>query len=137
MCAVLDVCVSGCRAWKRGGIPGRKRLTDEQMLAGMGTIHAVMRAASFEYTEVFYNRQRQHSTLGYQAPIQFPERRISEQNRGKPAAWEAPCGRRKTEGSSRNCSSENIVVRYISRDIEIQQLEKPHQVRSGGRFTDY
>lgn len=33
MCAVLDVSVSGYRAWKRGGKPGRKRLTDAQMLA--------------------------------------------------------------------------------------------------------
>jgi transposase InsO family protein len=29
-----------------------------------------MKAASFEYIEVFYNRQRQHSTLGYQSPAQ-------------------------------------------------------------------
>jgi transposase InsO family protein len=27
--------------------------------------HADMKAASFEYIEVFYNRKRQHSTLGY------------------------------------------------------------------------
>jgi len=33
--------------------------------------HAEMKAASFEYIEVFYNRQRQHSTLGYQSPAQY------------------------------------------------------------------
>ncbi len=25
----------------------------------------------FEYIEVFYNRQRRHSTLGYQSPAQY------------------------------------------------------------------
>jgi hypothetical protein len=33
MCDVLDVSISGYRAWKRGGVPDRKRLTDSQMLA--------------------------------------------------------------------------------------------------------
>ena len=32
---------------------------------------AEMTAASFEYIEVFYNRTRRHSTLGYQSPMQF------------------------------------------------------------------
>jgi len=32
-----------------------------------------MTAVSFEYIEVFYNRMRRHSTLGYQSPIQFLE----------------------------------------------------------------
>ena len=29
------------------------------------------RAAIFEYIEVFYNRQRRHSALGYQSPVAF------------------------------------------------------------------
>ena len=33
MCEALVVSSSGYRAWKRGGSPKRKRLTDEQMLA--------------------------------------------------------------------------------------------------------
>ena len=33
--------------------------------------HDEMKAVSFEYIEVFYNRKRQHSTLGYQSPLQF------------------------------------------------------------------
>jgi hypothetical protein len=32
--------------------------------------HAEMKAASFEYIEVFYNRIRQHSPLGYRSPMQ-------------------------------------------------------------------
>ncbi|GGK44093.1 hypothetical protein GCM10008955_42360 [Deinococcus malanensis] len=27
----------------------------------------------FEYLEVFYNRQRQHSTLGYKTPVEFEQ----------------------------------------------------------------
>ena len=45
--------------------------------------HADMKAASFEYIEVFYNRKRQHSTLGYKSPIQFLESWISEQHQEK------------------------------------------------------
>ena len=40
MCSVLDVSISGYRAWKRGGMPGRKRLTDTQMLLLIQAIHA-------------------------------------------------------------------------------------------------
>ena len=29
-----------------------------------------VRAAIFEYIEVFYNRQRSHSTLGYKTPLE-------------------------------------------------------------------
>ena len=32
-----------------------------------------MTAASFEYMEVFYNRTRRHSTLGYKSPMPFLE----------------------------------------------------------------
>jgi hypothetical protein len=43
MCLVLNVSVSGCRAWKRGGKPGKKRLTDAQMLMLIQSIHAEYR----------------------------------------------------------------------------------------------
>jgi hypothetical protein len=42
-----------------------------------------MKAASFEYIEVFYNRKRQHSTLGYKSPVQFLDHWISEQHQEK------------------------------------------------------
>jgi transposase InsO family protein len=32
---------------------------------------ALPMADAFEYIEVFYNRKRRHSTLGYKSPIQF------------------------------------------------------------------
>jgi putative transposase len=35
---------------------------------------AEARTAIFEYIEVFYNRQRRHSHLGYQAPAEFEEK---------------------------------------------------------------
>jgi len=37
-----------------------------------------MKAASFEFIEVFYNRKRQHSSLGYQSPIQYLQSWISD-----------------------------------------------------------
>lgn len=37
---VLDVSVSGYRAWKGGGKPERKQLTDAQMLILIQSIHA-------------------------------------------------------------------------------------------------
>ena len=45
--------------------------------------HADMKASSFEYIEAFYNRKRQHSTLGYRSPIQFLENWLSEQQKKK------------------------------------------------------
>jgi transposase InsO family protein len=34
---------------------------------------AAARTALFDYIEVFYNRQRLHSTLGYVSPVEFEE----------------------------------------------------------------
>ena len=48
--------------------------------------HAEMKAATFEYIEIFYNRKRQHSTLGYQSPVQYIEHWISDQHQEKLAA---------------------------------------------------
>jgi transposase InsO family protein len=33
--------------------------------------HEEARTALFEYIEVYYNRARKHSTLGYLSPVQF------------------------------------------------------------------
>lgn len=45
MCAVLDMSISGYRAWKRGGTPGRKRLTDTRTLTVIRAIHAELKGA--------------------------------------------------------------------------------------------
>jgi transposase InsO family protein len=45
--------------------------------------HAVMKATSFEYIKVFYNRKRQHSSLGYLSPVQFMEKWLSRQDQEK------------------------------------------------------
>lgn len=38
---------------------------------------AAARAAVFEYLEVWYNRQRRHSALGYLSPVEYEARRIT------------------------------------------------------------
>lgn len=42
-----------------------------------------MKAMTFEYIEVLYNRKRQHSTLGYKSPMQFLENWLVAQQREK------------------------------------------------------
>lgn len=44
-CAVLEVSISGYQAWRRGGSPNRKRLTDAQMLALIQAIHTELKGA--------------------------------------------------------------------------------------------
>jgi putative transposase len=45
LCRTLDVSISGYRAWKRGGRPARKRLTDAQLLELIRSIHVQFRGA--------------------------------------------------------------------------------------------
>ncbi len=45
MCGTLTVSISGYRAWKRGGSPQRKRLTDAQMHALIQAIHKALKGA--------------------------------------------------------------------------------------------
>jgi putative transposase len=45
MCALLSVSLNGLRAWLRGGSPDRQRLTDAQLLALIGAIHAEVKGA--------------------------------------------------------------------------------------------
>lgn len=47
---------------------------------------AEMTAASFEYIEVFHNRKRLHSTLGYKSPVQFLKDWLSTQHAEKQVA---------------------------------------------------
>jgi len=45
LCTTLGVSISGYRAWKDGGRPQRKRLTDPQLLALIRAIHAELKGA--------------------------------------------------------------------------------------------
>lgn len=45
-----------------------------------------MKAVSFEYIEVFYNRVRMHSTLGYLSPVAYLQRWQQQQNQPQQAA---------------------------------------------------
>jgi transposase InsO family protein len=49
------------------------------------TTHAEMKSTAFEYIEIFYNRKRQHSTLGYRSPLHFMERWYEEQQEKRAA----------------------------------------------------
>jgi putative transposase len=54
-----------------------------------GTRYATRKQAIadlFDYIEVFYNRSRRHSTLGYSSPIQFLQDWITKQHERKRAA---------------------------------------------------
>lgn len=45
LCGVLAVSVSGYRAWQRGGTPDRTRLTDQQALVAIQSLHAEVKGA--------------------------------------------------------------------------------------------
>ena len=45
LCEALSVSVNGYRAWKRGGTPVRRRLTDTQLLTVIRTVHAEVKGA--------------------------------------------------------------------------------------------
>ena len=45
LCTLLEVSLSGFRAWRRGGSPGRKRLSDAQLVVLMRAIHAEVKCA--------------------------------------------------------------------------------------------
>ena len=47
---------------------------------------AEMKAMAFEYIEVFYNRKRLHSTLGYRSPTQFMALWLSQNDQEKQVA---------------------------------------------------
>ena len=50
---------------------GFNRFKNERVQGIRYATHDDMKAVAFEYIEVFYNRKRQHSSLGYPSPFQF------------------------------------------------------------------
>lgn len=73
LCGALDVSISGFRAWKRGGTPQRKRLTEKQTLAMIRAIHAEFKGAYGSPRIVRELRQR-----GYTASKERVERLMRE-----------------------------------------------------------
>lgn len=52
--------------------PYRRNSFKNERVHGVGfATREDMKATAFEYIEVFYNRKRLHSTLGYKSPTQF------------------------------------------------------------------
>ena len=76
-----------------------------------GTTYATRADAQadlFEYIEVFYNRSRRHSTLGYSSPVRFLEGVDQQAQRSAiQGGMRWPIGRRSSMGTS-NCSRFDI-----------------------------
>jgi len=51
-------------------------LKEELLYRGVWPTRVAARRAIFEYVEVFYNRQRMHSTLGYLTPVAYEARQM-------------------------------------------------------------
>ena len=62
---------------------GFNRFKNERVQGIRCAMHDKMKAAAFEYIEVFYNRNRQHSTFGFQSPLQFHDSWSRTQNKEK------------------------------------------------------
>jgi putative transposase len=65
---------------------GFNRFKNERVQGVRYATHADRKAASFAYIEVFYNRQRWPSTLGYRSPSQFLAHWHAEQHQRKQVA---------------------------------------------------
>lgn len=54
-------------------------LTKELLMDGLFDSRAIANRELFEFIEIWYNRQRRHSSLGYRSPVQYEEqlRRVS------------------------------------------------------------
>ena len=73
LCGALSVSQSGFRAWRGGGTPDRKRLTDAQALMLIRTVHQEVRQA--------YGARRIHAELrgrGYRIGLPRIERLMRE-----------------------------------------------------------
>jgi putative transposase len=61
-------------------------LKNERVHGTRYTTREDARADLFDYIEVFYNRSRRHSTLGYHSPVQFLQDWLTNQHERKMAA---------------------------------------------------
>jgi transposase InsO family protein len=84
-CDTLAVSPAAYYAWRRRGRSGGRPQRAEPLLAEVRKIHfekretyssrrsEAARQSLFEYIEVFYNRERRHSALGYRTPTEFEQ----------------------------------------------------------------
>ena len=81
---------------------GFNRFKNERVQGIRYATHDDMKAVGFEYLELFYNRKRPHSTLGYGSPLQFLNRWNRTQSQEKRGACSPPLGKQNTEGTSKD-----------------------------------
>ena len=79
---------------------GFNRFKNERVQGVRYATHDDMKAATFEVIEMFYNRKRQHSSLGYPSPFPSLDSQTRTQNQKKRVAGNPPLGRRNTERTS-------------------------------------
>jgi transposase InsO family protein len=79
---------ASCRRWARPATATTLNALAESFFASLERelvarsrwrTHAEARTAVFGFVEVFYNRRRRHSALGYLGPAQFEARRCPHQ----------------------------------------------------------
>ena len=73
MCDVLKVSRSGFYAWRRRPESFYRSIKTELIHHEDFQTREEARRAIFEYIEVFYNRVRRHSTLGYISPLEYEQ----------------------------------------------------------------
>jgi membrane associated rhomboid family serine protease len=94
--------VGAVRSLSRWGTPLDNAVTESffstlvrELLAGRSfATRAEARSAIFEYVEVFCNRQRRHSTLGYLSPVAFEAQALPPRGMSTAAGkliWDAGC----------------------------------------------
>ena len=69
----LVVCIDRRRLALPGGYQERLHMPDKMIRHQRYATRADAESAIKEYIEIFYNRQRRHSRLGYISPAQFVE----------------------------------------------------------------
>lgn len=114
MCSALSVSQSGYRAWKHGGTPRRKWLTDAQLLALSQSIHAELKGA--------YGSPRMIKELrgrGLSAGKERVERLMRENNARHKRRYKATTDSKHVRPVANRCHSTiapgNIVVVHPSR----------------------
>ena len=86
-----DEARDGCRCRRQGRLleGGADATLTTELVEGMNfPTRAAARAAIFEYIEVFYNRQRLHSTLGYRTAVEYRGKNATPAPSSRPGVHE-------------------------------------------------